>query len=528
MRNESGNEAGQSFIAATHNELKTASVGNIPVLLANVDIDYSKYISPNPGSYNADDALTYARTHYNDGQGLCAEFVAKCLNAGGLNIPRYTYTHEVLAWLEANGYNRVSLVGKTMGNYDSFWERDNKNLVSPGDILFYVPIGEQSTANNPFHTVIASGFGQKRTDNRLLAYGHNPAWNQLPADNYITATNEATQIICINMRSASNDKPDMTANMSANDYLTYYAQSVTTFTGTATPKNGTLKMYNLPTTLSNTVGYTTTTGSVKLTKKVVNHAGNTWYQIDSGKFVYSGDINISSAPTIISIDKGSITQTTAVIKAEVGHSSSNKPTSWTLEYGTTDDLSNAKAHTEKFTDAVLNAYNPVPISVTFGVEEPNLKPGTRYYYRFTVNSASAAPVVSGIGYFDTLKCSSHRYNSLGVCTACGTSYDWSSTRSANSSWLKGNMTVRSTPYDAATSIGSTARIQAQATVKNCSSILWYQVSYNGQTGYIKANSATIFTPVTGITLSHSSASLVPGDTLSLVATILPSGATEKA
>ena len=221
--NESGNEAGQSFIAATHNELKTASVGNIPVLLANVDIDYSKYISPNPGSYNADDALTYARTHYNDGQGLCAEFVAKCLNAGGLNIPRYTYTHEVLAWLEANGYNRVSLVGKTMGNYDSFWERDNKNLVSPGDILFYVPIGEQSTANNPFHTVIASGFGQKRTDNRLLAYGHNPAWNQLPADNYITATNEATQIICINMRSASNDKPDMTANMSANDYLTYFA-----------------------------------------------------------------------------------------------------------------------------------------------------------------------------------------------------------------------------------------------------------------------------------------------------------------
>lgn len=525
--NEAGNEAGQSFIAATHNELKTASVGNIPVLLANVDIDYSKYISPNPGSYNADDALTYARTHYNDGQGLCAEFVAKCLNAGGLNIPRYTYTHEVLAWLEANGYNRVSLVGKTMGNYDSFWERDNKNLVSPGDILFYVPIGEQSTANNPFHTVIASGFGQKRTDNRLLAYGHNPAWNQLPADNYITATNEATQIICINMRSASNDKPDMTANMSANDYLTYYAQSVTTFTGTATPKNGTLKMYNLPTTLSNTVGYTTTTGSVKLTKKVVNHTGNTWYQIDSGKFVYSGDINISSAPTIINIDKGSITQTSAVIKAEVGHSSSNKPTSWTLEYGTTGDLSNAKTHTEKFTDAVLNAYNPVPISVTFGVEEPNLKPGTRYYYRFTVKSASAAPVVSGIGYFDTLKCSSHSYNSLGVCTICGYNYDWNSTRSANSSWLKGNLTVRSTPYDAAASIGSAARIQAQATVKNCSGILWYEVSYNGQTGYIKADSATIFTPVTGITLSHSSASLVPGDTLSLAATILPSGATEK-
>lgn len=170
----------------------------------------------------------------------------------------------------------------------------------------------------------------------------------------------------------------------------------------------------------------------------------------------------------------------------------------------------------------------MPISVLFGTEEPSLKPDTIYYYRFTVESENGSSVATKIEKFQTLKCTSHSYNSLGICTICGYNYDWNSTRSANSSWLKGNLTVRSTPYDAATSIGSTARIQAQATVKNCSSILWYQVSYNGQTGYIKADSATIFTPVTGITLSHSSASLVPGDTLSLAATILPSGATEKA
>lgn len=326
---------------------------------------------------------------------------------------------------------------------------------------------------------------------------------------------------------SSATKPDMTANMSANDYLTYYAQSVTTFTGTATPKNGTLKMYNLPTTLSNTVGYTTTTGSVKLTKKVVNHAGNTWYQLDNGKFVYSGDIKIAVTPTIINVKAVDETQTTAKVKAEVGHSSSNKPTSWTLEYGTKGDLSDKKTHTEEFTDGVLKKNNPVPISVLFGTEEPSLKPDTIYYYRFTVKSENGSSVATKIEKFQTLKCTSHSYNSLGICTICGYNYDWNSTRSANSSWLKGNMTVRSTPYDAATSIGSTARIQAQATVKNCSSILWYQVSYNGQTGYIKADSATIFTPVTGITLSHSSASLVPGDTLSLAATILPSGATEK-
>lgn len=442
----------------------------------------------------------------------CAWFISKCAQEAGIPdsiIPNPGNTKT------ANGYGITYAYGlaQVTVNYCGGRYIESNETPRAGDIVNFNGNHVGIMINS---TTLISG----NMDDKVYVCTVSDFLNWNPS----VATKSTTSYV---RPSYSTSKPDMTANMSANDYLTYYAQSVTTFTGTATPKNGTLKMYNLPTTLSNTVGYTTTTGSVKLTKKVVNHAGNTWYQIDSGKFVYSGDINISSAPTIINIDKGSITQTSAVIKAEVGHSSSNKPTSWTLEYGTTEDLSNAKTHTEKFTDNVLNAYNPVPISVTFGVEEPNLKPGTRYYYRFTVESANAAPVVSEIRDFDTLECSSHSYNSLGVCTACGTSYDWSSTRSTNSSWLKGNMTVRSTPYDAATSIGSTARIQAQATVKNCSGILWYQVSYNGQTGYIKADSATIFTPVTGITLSHSSASLVPGDTLSLAATILPSGATEK-
>lgn len=442
----------------------------------------------------------------------CAWFISKCAQEAGIPdsiIPNPGNTKT------ANGYGITYAYGlaQVTVNYCGGRYIESNETPRAGDIVNFNGNHVGIMINS---TTLISG----NMDDKVYVCTVSDFLNWNPS----VATKSTTSYV---RPSYSTSKPDMTANMSANDYLTYYAQSVTTFTGTATPKNGTLKMYNLPTTLSNTVGYTTTTGSVKLTKKVVNHAGNTWYQIDSGKFVYSGDINISSAPTIVNIDKGSITQTSAVIKAEVGHSSSNKPTSWTLEYGTTGDLSNAKTHTEKFTDAVLNAYNPVPISVTFGVEEPNLKPGTRYYYRFTVKSASAAPVVSGIGYFDTLKCSSHSYNSLGVCTICGYNYDWNSTRSANSSWLKGNLTVRSTPYDAAASIGSAARIQAQATVKNCSGILWYEVSYNGQTGYIKADSATIFTPVTGITLSHSSASLVPGDTLSLAATILPSGATEK-
>ena len=38
-------------------------------------------------SYNASSAISYANAHWNDGVGLCAEFVSKCLSAGGITIP---------------------------------------------------------------------------------------------------------------------------------------------------------------------------------------------------------------------------------------------------------------------------------------------------------------------------------------------------------------------------------------------------------------------------------------------------------
>ena len=38
-------------------------------------------------AYNTSNAVSYANDHWNDGVGLCAEFVARCLNAGGITIP---------------------------------------------------------------------------------------------------------------------------------------------------------------------------------------------------------------------------------------------------------------------------------------------------------------------------------------------------------------------------------------------------------------------------------------------------------
>jgi hypothetical protein len=38
-------------------------------------------------SYNPTAAIEYAKIHWDDGKGLCAEFVSDCLRAGGEPIP---------------------------------------------------------------------------------------------------------------------------------------------------------------------------------------------------------------------------------------------------------------------------------------------------------------------------------------------------------------------------------------------------------------------------------------------------------
>lgn len=209
-------------------------------------------------------------------------------------------------------------------------------------------------------------------------------------------------------------KPAKTKDMSVNDYMTYYAQSVTAFSGTANPKNGTLKLYRLPETINNTVSYTTTTSSVKLTRKIVNSAGNTWYEISTGAFVWSGDITILATPTIANVvsateGKGN----TPLISFNIGWSSSNKPKSWKLEYGTTSSY--GSKHEENFTDAVLNQYNPVPCSVQFGLEEPALRYNTVYYYRITVKSTNGDEATK-TGSFTTGRCSIHNWSSGSITT----------------------------------------------------------------------------------------------------------------
>lgn len=49
-------------------------------------VNPSEYKAEAAYTYDASKALAYAKSHWNDGVGLCAEFVSNCVNAGGLNI----------------------------------------------------------------------------------------------------------------------------------------------------------------------------------------------------------------------------------------------------------------------------------------------------------------------------------------------------------------------------------------------------------------------------------------------------------
>ena len=230
----------------------------------------------------------------------------------------------------------------------------------------------------------------------------------------------------------STTKPAMTADMSAADYKAYYAESVEAFYGPAKPKSSTASGYRLPTSLSDTVKIEKTyTGTMTLVNKIVNHAGNTWYETSDGCFVWSDSITIQTAPSISNISPSSGAGSMGnkpKISFSAGWTSTNKPKSWTLEYGTDKTLSTKSTHSEEFSPSVLATFltkrAPVPCSVQFGTEEPALRYNTTYYYRIVIKPTSGADVKTEIRSFSTGACNNHNLDSGTVtkqptCSATG-------------------------------------------------------------------------------------------------------------
>ena len=83
--------------------------------------------------YSVYNALAYAKEHWNDNVGLCAEFVSKCVRAGGLNINVITTVTKLRpALANASGLDFVDLKTDSKGYVTKALNGDN---IAPGDVV---------------------------------------------------------------------------------------------------------------------------------------------------------------------------------------------------------------------------------------------------------------------------------------------------------------------------------------------------------------------------------------------------------
>lgn len=121
--------------------------------------------------YNAEAALQYAASHWNDGVGLCAEFVSRCVQAGGISINTETIT--------TNCYNAVSNTTGVQGQILKLDSSGQATKSLDGDILAAgdVVIEWCNTHTYRPHIMICGGYN---SSGYATYYAHNGARNNTP------------------------------------------------------------------------------------------------------------------------------------------------------------------------------------------------------------------------------------------------------------------------------------------------------------------------------------------------------------
>ena len=128
-------------------------------------------------TYNVAAAMAYAEAHWNDGQGLCAEFASNVLRAGGLNMRVQLRTYSCLKAAEAaSGLWRTELKLTPLKDYKGKTsEMATREL--DGDILGAGDLVIQwcNTHDDRPHVIICAGYDD---EGYAVYYGHNQAMNK--------------------------------------------------------------------------------------------------------------------------------------------------------------------------------------------------------------------------------------------------------------------------------------------------------------------------------------------------------------
>lgn len=121
------------------------------------------------GCYNAKASLEYAEDNWNSGVGLCADYAAACLRAGGVDVPggRVITLYNDLV---SGGYGKVYKLKLTNGKNGSIKLASNSGKLKAGDPIFYYC----NICKTYDHVVICNG---ANSDGYVQDYAHNNAHN---------------------------------------------------------------------------------------------------------------------------------------------------------------------------------------------------------------------------------------------------------------------------------------------------------------------------------------------------------------
>ncbi len=120
--------------------------------------------------YNYKNALKYAKKHWNDGKGLCAEFVSDCLKAGGITGAYDTMAVNLYNELVQKNIGKSYKLKLTGGTRGYVMKKDNESKLQAGDPIFF----KCNACKRITHVVICNGYN---SDGYSVYYAHNKAHN---------------------------------------------------------------------------------------------------------------------------------------------------------------------------------------------------------------------------------------------------------------------------------------------------------------------------------------------------------------
>lgn len=214
-------------------------------------------------SYNAGKALEYAKAHWNDGKGLCAEFVSNCLKAGGLSSwsASSTALFNQLKKEVVNG-SKIATIQYLNTSGNSINPASNSGKASKGDPIFWYC----SNCGYYMHTAIISD----TSGSYYRKYQHNEARNNEPiyVNNCYDCGRRYSSVIVVHFGGAT-----ASAQLTVKEYFSCNVQINTT-------AGKSVNLYNNigDTTRADVFGNGQTAYSTRGAKV---SDGSTWYQIQA-------------------------------------------------------------------------------------------------------------------------------------------------------------------------------------------------------------------------------------------------------